>query len=70
MIVRNILFKLTWLEFKLVASSARKQQDQRLTINTRAAHATGRGIDGPLKIQTELAAQGLVVVVLSGYALA
>ena len=40
-------------------SSERKQQDQRLLVYIRAAHARGRGIYGPLKIQTELAAQGV-----------
>jgi putative transposase len=41
-------------------SSERKQQDQRLLVYIRAAHARGRGIYGPLKIQTELAAQGVM----------
>jgi putative transposase len=37
-------------------SSKRKQQDQRLLVYIRSAHARGRGIYGPIKIQTELAA--------------
>ena len=41
-------------------SSERKQQDQRLLVYIRAAHARGRGTYGPLKIQTELAAQGVM----------
>lgn len=40
--------------------SERKQQDQRLLVYIRATHARGRGIYGPLKIQTELAAQGVI----------
>ena len=41
-------------------STERKQQDQRLRVYIRAAHARGRGIYGPFKIQTELAAQGVM----------
>ena len=41
--------------------SERKQQDQRLLVYIRAAHTRGRGTYGPLKIQTELATQGLFV---------
>ena len=40
--------------------SERKQQDQRLLLYIRAAHARGRGTYGPLKIQTELATQGMI----------
>ena len=46
-------------------SSERKQQDQRLLVYIRAAHARGRGIYGPLKIQTELAAQGVMQVLIA-----
>ena len=41
-------------------ASERKEQDQRLLVYIRAAHVRGRGIYGPLKIQTELAAQGVM----------
>ena len=41
-------------------ASERKQQDQRLLVYIRAVHARGRGIYGPLKIQTELATQGVM----------
>lgn len=34
--------------------SERKQQDQRLLVYIRGAHARGRGIYGPLKIQWSL----------------
>ena len=40
--------------------SARKLADQRLLIFIKAAHAKGRGIYGALKIQAELAAQGIM----------
>jgi hypothetical protein len=41
-------------------ASERKQQDQRLLTYIRAAHTRGRGIDVPLKIQSELTAQGII----------
>ena len=41
--------------------SPRQLEDQRLIVYIKAAHARGRGIYGALKIQTELAAQGLFV---------
>lgn len=41
--------------------STRKQEDKRLLAHIRAAHARGRGTYGVLKIQSELAAQGVVV---------
>ena len=41
-------------------TSARKLADQHLLIFIKAAHAKGRGIYGALKIQAELAAQGIV----------
>ena len=41
-------------------NSERKQQDQQLLVHIRADHARGRGIYGPIKIQHELAAQGVV----------
>lgn len=42
-------------------ASLRKQEDLRLTIAIKAAHARGRGIYGPNKIQAELAAQGIYI---------
>ena len=47
-----------WCTGKIVP--ARKLEDLRLTVAIKAAHARGRGIYGPLKIQTELAAQGVM----------
>jgi putative transposase len=41
-------------------TSARKLADQRLLVFIKAAHAKGRGIYGALKIQAELAAQGIM----------
>ena len=41
--------------------SPRQLEDRRLIVYIKAAHARGRGIYGALKIQTELAAQGLFV---------
>jgi putative transposase len=41
--------------------SPRQLEDQYLIVYIKAAHARGRGIYGALKIQTELAAQGLFV---------
>ena len=43
------------------AASARKQEDLRLLTHIRAAHERGRRIYGASKIQSELAAQGVVV---------
>lgn len=43
------------------APSPRQSEDQRLIVYIKAAHARGRGIYGALKIQTELAEQGLFV---------
>lgn len=40
-------------------ASPHKQEDLRLTIAIKAAHARGRGIYGPIKIQAELAAEGI-----------
>ena len=42
-------------------ASPRQQEDQRLTIAIKTAHARGRGIYGPNKIQAELAAQGIYI---------
>ena len=47
-----------WVGGKVIP--ARKLEDLRLTVAIKAAHARGRGIYGPLKIQTELAAQGVI----------
>ena len=47
-----------WCTGKVI--SARRLEDLRLTVAIKAAHARGRGIYGPLKIQTELAAQGVI----------
>ncbi len=41
--------------------SPRQMKDWRLLVYIKAAHARGRGIYGALKIQAELAAQGLLV---------
>jgi hypothetical protein len=45
-------------------ASLRKQEDLRLTIAIKAAHARGRGIYGPNKIQAELAAQGIYIGII------
>jgi putative transposase len=47
-----------WCSGKFI--SARKLADQRLLVFIKAAHAKGRGIYGALKIQAELAAQGIM----------
>jgi len=47
-----------WCTGKIIP--ARKLEDLRLTVAIKAAHARGRGTYGPLKIQTELAAQGVM----------
>ena len=52
-----------WCTGKIVP--ARKLEDLRLTVAIKAAHARGRGIYGPLKIQTELAAQGVMQVLIA-----
>ena len=41
--------------------STRKQEDMRLLTHIRAAHERGRRIYGALKIQSELAAQGIAL---------
>ena len=51
-------FYQAWCSGKFV--SARKLADQRLLVFIKAAHAKGRGIYGALKIQAELAAQGIM----------
>lgn len=48
-----------WRTGKVV--SARKLEDARLVVAIKAAHAGGRGIYGPLKILSELQAQGIHV---------
>ena len=47
-----------WCTGKVIP--VRKLEDLRLAVAIKAAHARGRGIYGPLKIQSELAAQGLM----------
>ena len=47
-----------WCSGKFI--SVRKLADQRLLVFIKAAHAKGRGIYGALKIQAELAAQGIM----------
>ncbi len=42
-------------------ASPRQQEDLRLTMVIKAAHSRGRGIYGPIKIQAELAAQGIYI---------
>ena len=48
-----------WCTGKIVP--ARKLEDLRLVVAIKAAHARGRGIYGPLKIRSELQAQGIDV---------
>ena len=48
-----------WRTGKII--SARKLEDRCLTVAIKAAHACGRGIYGPLKIRSELQAQGINV---------
>ena len=47
-----------WSRGKVIP--ARRLEDTRLVAAIKAAHPRGRGIYGPKKIQTELAAQGIV----------
>ena len=42
-------------------AATRKQEDLRLLTHIRAAHVRGRGVYGAVKIQSELAALGVVV---------
>lgn len=44
-------------------ASARRKEDLRLTITIKVAHAHGRAIFGPIKIQAELAAAGIYMSV-------